>query len=409
MRPVLEQLGSTIFIVGDRPGQGQIAKVINNLMSASSIAITAEAMALGVKAGLDAKTLLEVVGASSGSNNAALDKFPNQVLTRRFDHGFRLALMAKDVRLCLAEAQRRGVPMLLGSTVDQLWSMAAQQAADTDDCTAIVRMFEDWAGATIAGGERAMTDPSAAALSSPARDAATTYGVLAVRYAERETTLSEVYYRWPSYGEPDGPLDMTYYFWILEPPEGPRIVVDSGFAPEVGARMGRPCSCEPADALARLGIDGADVQQVVVTHLHYDHIGNLDLFPNAELVVAQRELDFWTDPIAARPHFAEHTDADAVAGLERAAADGRVRAVDEELEVAPGIVALRVGGHSPGQLVLSVCTAGGGAAGLGCGALLRRAGDGAPVRGARRPRRRLPRLRHRSRACRRRASDRPRP
>jgi 3-hydroxyisobutyrate dehydrogenase-like beta-hydroxyacid dehydrogenase len=154
VRPVLEQLGSTIFIVGDRPGQGQIAKVINNLMSASSIAITAEAMALGVKAGLDAKTLLEVVGASSGSNNAALDKFPNQVLTRRFDHGFRLALMAKDVRLCLAEAQRRNVPMLLGSTVDQLWSMAAQQAADTDDCTAIVRMFEDWAGATIAGGEQ---------------------------------------------------------------------------------------------------------------------------------------------------------------------------------------------------------------------------------------------------------------
>jgi glyoxylase-like metal-dependent hydrolase (beta-lactamase superfamily II) len=188
----------------------------------------------------------------------------------------------------------------------------------------------------------------------------TEHGVVAVRYAERETTLSEVYYRWPSYGEPDGPLDMTYYFWLLEPPAGPPIVVDSGFAPELGARKGRHCSCEPADALARLGIDPAEVQQVVVTHLHYDHIGNLDLFPNAELIVARRELDFWTDPIAARPHFAEHTDADAVAGLARAAAAGRVRTVDEELEVAPGIAAIRVGGHSPGQLVLSVSTAGGG-------------------------------------------------
>jgi glyoxylase-like metal-dependent hydrolase (beta-lactamase superfamily II) len=179
-------------------------------------------------------------------------------------------------------------------------------------------------------------------------------GVVAVRYAERETTLAEVYYRWSSYGEPDGPLNMAYYFWILEPPAGPPIVVDSGFAPEVGARKGRPCTLEPASALARLGIDGADVQQVVVTHLHYDHIGNLGLFPNAQLIVAQRELDFWTDPIAERPHFADHTDADAVAGLARAAADGRVRAIDEQLEVAPGIDAFRVGGHSPGQLVLSV-------------------------------------------------------
>ena len=150
VRPVLERLGSKLFVVGERPGQGQIAKVINNLMSASAIAITAEAMALGVKSGLDAKTLLDVVGVSSGSSNAALDKFPKQVLTRRFDHGFRLALMAKDVRLCLAEAQRREVPMLLGSTVDQLWSMAEQQGGDGDDCTAIVRMFEDWSGATIA-------------------------------------------------------------------------------------------------------------------------------------------------------------------------------------------------------------------------------------------------------------------
>jgi 3-hydroxyisobutyrate dehydrogenase-like beta-hydroxyacid dehydrogenase len=153
VRPLLEELSSTIFVVGDRPGQGQTAKVINNLMSASAIAITAEAMALGVKAGLDPATLLDVVGASSGSNNAALDKFPKQVLTRRFDHGFRLALMAKDVRLCLDEADRRDVPMLLGSTVDQLWAVAAGKAADGDDCTAIVRMFEDWAGTTI-GGER---------------------------------------------------------------------------------------------------------------------------------------------------------------------------------------------------------------------------------------------------------------
>ena len=181
----------------------------------------------------------------------------------------------------------------------------------------------------------------------------TAYGVTAVRYAQRETTRGEVYYRWASYGEPDGPLSMAYYFWILEPSAGPPIIVDSGFAPEVGARKGRPCSCEPAVALARLGIDGAEVEQVVVTHLHYDHIGNLELFPNAELIVARRELDFWTDPIARRPHFVDHTDTDALARLVRAADAGRVRTVEDELEVAPGVVAVRVGGHSPGQLVVT--------------------------------------------------------
>jgi len=149
VRPLLEVLGSTVFVVGAVPGQGQVAKVVNNLLSASAIAITGEAVAVGVKAGLDPAVLLAVVSASSGSNTAASDKFPNQVLTRRFDHGFRLKLMAKDVALCLAEAERREVPMHLGSAVGELWSLAAAEAADEDDCTTIVRLFESWSGTTI--------------------------------------------------------------------------------------------------------------------------------------------------------------------------------------------------------------------------------------------------------------------
>jgi 2-hydroxy-3-oxopropionate reductase len=149
-RPVLDRLARTIYVVGDKPGMGQIVKVINNLMSAAAIAITAEAMVLGVKAGLDARTLLDVIANSSGSNSAVVDKFPRQVLTRRFDHGFRLELMAKDVALCLAEAKRREVPMVLGAVVDQLWRLAGRHTETGDDCTTIVRMFEDWAQTTIA-------------------------------------------------------------------------------------------------------------------------------------------------------------------------------------------------------------------------------------------------------------------
>jgi 3-hydroxyisobutyrate dehydrogenase-like beta-hydroxyacid dehydrogenase len=148
-RSLLELLGSTIFVVGERPGQGQTVKVINNLMSACAIAITSEAAALGVKAGLDPATLLEVVAASSGTNAAAAVKFPQHVLTRRFHQGFRLALMAKDVRLCLGEARRLGVPMLLGGTVEQLWSVGEASFDEDADFMEIVKMFEDWSGTRI--------------------------------------------------------------------------------------------------------------------------------------------------------------------------------------------------------------------------------------------------------------------
>lgn len=149
-RPLVAAFAGNTFVVGDQAGQGQAAKVINNLMSACSIAITAEAMVLGVRAGLEPSTLLDVIHVSSGANNAASDKFPKQVLTRAFAHGFRLDLMAKDVHLALDEARRRGVPMILGSTVEQLWGLADESGADDRDCTEIVRLFEDWGGAEIA-------------------------------------------------------------------------------------------------------------------------------------------------------------------------------------------------------------------------------------------------------------------
>lgn len=149
VRPLLEVFTSRQFVVGTEPGQGQSAKLINNLMSATAIAITAEAMLLGVRAGLDPAALLEVVNTSSGANNAAAEKFPKQVLTREFNYGFRMELMAKDVRLAVDEARRRSVPMPVGSLVSELWQIADPETLG-EDCTAIVRMFEQWAHAEIA-------------------------------------------------------------------------------------------------------------------------------------------------------------------------------------------------------------------------------------------------------------------
>ena len=151
VRPLLETFGSNVFWVGPHPGQGQTAKLLNNLLSATAMAVTTEALTVGVKAGLDPSLLLEIFNAGSGRNTATSDKFPRQVLTRAFASGFRLELMAKDVELCLAEARRRHVPMLVGGIVQQLWTLAALRAGEDDDHTQLVELYEGWTGTTIEG------------------------------------------------------------------------------------------------------------------------------------------------------------------------------------------------------------------------------------------------------------------
>lgn len=149
---LLEELAGHVFHVGAEPGMGQLAKVLNNLLSATALAATAEALALGVKRGLDAQMLLDVLNASSGRNSATAQKFPEAVLPRTFDFGFALALMNKDVQICLAEAQRSGVPMELGRAVAAEWERASRELAEGADCTEIVKLVEQRAGTVISPG-----------------------------------------------------------------------------------------------------------------------------------------------------------------------------------------------------------------------------------------------------------------
>jgi 3-hydroxyisobutyrate dehydrogenase-like beta-hydroxyacid dehydrogenase len=149
VRPLLEVIGGNVFVVGEHPGAGQLAKVINNLLSATAILVTAEATALAVKGGLDPAVLLDAIAVSSGSNTAVTDKFPRQVLTRRFEQGFRLELMAKDVRLCLDAAQRVGAPMLTSSVIGSIWELGVATLPAGADCTELAKLVEEWAGVTI--------------------------------------------------------------------------------------------------------------------------------------------------------------------------------------------------------------------------------------------------------------------
>lgn len=144
---LLQHLGK-VFLVGDRPGQGQAAKLLNNLLSAVAMAATAEVMALGVKVGLDARVLLDVFNASSGRNTATTDKFPRSVLDRSFNFGFRTVLLHKDVRLCKEFADQHGVAFTIGTAVEQVWKQAAAELGDAD-FTRIVELVERQAQVTI--------------------------------------------------------------------------------------------------------------------------------------------------------------------------------------------------------------------------------------------------------------------
>lgn len=185
---------------------------------------------------------------------------------------------------------------------------------------------------------------------------APSYRAFAVRYADRELMLSECYYGWSLYGVPDAPVVMSYFFWVLEPLHdaacGP-VVIDTGFAAARSA--GRIPRITPAEGLALLGIEPADVERLVISHMHYDHIGNLGLFGQAKITIAARDYEFWArDPVAARVQFSHHTDWNGVDLLRRAEAEGRLELVGQETELAPGLTALDVGGHSPGQLIFDI-------------------------------------------------------
>jgi glyoxylase-like metal-dependent hydrolase (beta-lactamase superfamily II) len=183
-----------------------------------------------------------------------------------------------------------------------------------------------------------------------------TYEALAVRYGSRGgVTRNDYYLRFQTYGEPDRDMTMDYFFWVLRGPEE-TILVDAGWDPEVAARRGRELHISPAEAMERLGVRADTVSRVVLTHLHWDHTGNLDRFPEAELVVQERELDFWGSPMGRRLQFAAHAEQSDIDHVLEADRDGRVRRLRGDAELGPGLEARLVGGHSPGQTILLVET-----------------------------------------------------
>ena len=139
------------FYLGDKPGSAQTMKLVNNLLAATGLIATCEAVAMGVKAGLDAAVMIDVLNAGSGATHASRDKFPRSILPRSFDYGFATGLMVKDVRLYLDEAKTLGVSMEVADAVARLWEAVMGELGPESDFTAAIKPIERAAGVVVGG------------------------------------------------------------------------------------------------------------------------------------------------------------------------------------------------------------------------------------------------------------------
>ena len=152
MKPALAAIGKPFFI-GEKPGSAQTMKLANNLLSATAVAATCEAVVMGVKSGLDAGVMIEVINSGSGMNTASRDKFPRSILPRSFDYGFTTAMMVKDVRLCLEEAKSLGMSMEVAEAVGRLWEVVIREMGAESDFTTAIKPLEQAAGVVVGGAK----------------------------------------------------------------------------------------------------------------------------------------------------------------------------------------------------------------------------------------------------------------
>src|SRR5664279_3017502 len=150
VKPALEVIGK-VFFIGEKPGSAQTMKLANNLLSATAVVATSEAVVMGVKSGLDPSVMIDVINSGSGLNTASRDKFPRAILPRTFDFGFATGLMVKDVRLCLEEAKTLGLSMEVAEAVGRLWEVVIREMGAESDFTSAIKPIEQAAGVVVGG------------------------------------------------------------------------------------------------------------------------------------------------------------------------------------------------------------------------------------------------------------------
>src|SRR5437764_2131625 len=150
VKSALDVIGR-VFFIGEKPGSAQTMKLANNLLSATAVVATSEAVVMGVKAGLDPAVMIDVINAGSGMNTASRDKFPRSILPRSFDFGFATGLMVKDVRLALEEMKSLGLSMEVAEAVRRYWEVIISAEGAESDFTAAIKPIEKKAGVVVGG------------------------------------------------------------------------------------------------------------------------------------------------------------------------------------------------------------------------------------------------------------------
>ena len=182
------------------------------------------------------------------------------------------------------------------------------------------------------------------------------YEIVALKYAEYANRK-----RFESFiqaDDHDGPHPIDYFVWVIRNADR-TIVVDSGFDDPEGAKRNRRVLRAPAAALELIGISAASIDQLVVTHLHYDHAGTLGAFPKAHFHLQAAEMAYATGPCMCHAQLRTPFTADHVCEMVRHVYSGRVIFHEGDAEIAPGISVHKIGGHSRGLQCVRVATAGG--------------------------------------------------
>jgi glyoxylase-like metal-dependent hydrolase (beta-lactamase superfamily II) len=179
------------------------------------------------------------------------------------------------------------------------------------------------------------------------------YELFALRYATRTGRRPEFFLG----GDPhDVPMDIDYYIWLARSPDH-ICLIDTGFDECMAGKRRRDFLRDPIESLKLLGVSPQDIDDVILTHFHYDHAGNFDRVPDARFHVQDREMQFATGRHMAHKVFNAPYEVDEVTGLVRMVYDGRVDFHDGEAEITDGITVHHVGGHSHGLQFVRVRTA----------------------------------------------------
>jgi glyoxylase-like metal-dependent hydrolase (beta-lactamase superfamily II) len=182
-----------------------------------------------------------------------------------------------------------------------------------------------------------------------------TYEVFAIRYATMSPRTPQMNYLMPDPHETTA-SDLDYFVWLIRG-GGRDILVDTGFNAAAAKERSRKLTLNPVDALAAFGVRAEDIRDVIVTHLHYDHAGNLDRFPKARFHLQDREMSYATGRCMCHGALRHPFSVEDVTLMVRHVYSERVTFHKGDGEVAPGVTLHHVGGHSDGLQIVRVPTA----------------------------------------------------